>query len=268
MAAGPSDKRVAAMNKASAAALKNQNNNAAGASSLSFHMKADQLLQLLMNKAMSFAPKGESLSKKLINASSSGSIDLWQPSRYHPPIQLSSSSANFFDAKLSKPLTRNYYGLPSMANSSLMTADSLVMDCRLPMLSAIQRHELGSNSLSLDHTHHHHGNSSQYPHGNRNNGGDVEGEDMMLGEGLGASSSFVAAHHVHGEGEEKLSGQVDAQRKVARSLLTMAQNAAMTHLYVTKGGVDAVFRLLNDTHDLTVGSTLSLLLSLLDGCSR
>lgn len=184
-------------------------------------MRPEILLQLLVNKAMGFKPKGESLSKRLIQSPSIGPIDLWQPS----PVL---SSANLVDAngRSTKPI-RNYCGLPSTAN--LSTVDTLVSDCRLPMLSAIYRRDFGQTSPDPNHANMGHSRSS----------GDLNDTDDSLGK------RYI-------NGEEKLNGQVDAQRKVARSLLTMAQNSAMTHLYVTKGGVDAVFRLINDTHDLTV----------------
>lgn len=101
------------------------------------------------------------------------------------------------------------------------TTETLIYQCRKPPMSYLLGDGTESNNL-------------------QNN--DVEKE--------GSKSSKEAVAQ-----EAKIDSNFDAQRKVAKTLLTMAKNEAMTQLFISKGGMDHVIRLLTDSLDLQVLAT-------------
>lgn len=180
-------------------------------------MKPDQLLHVLAAKASTIGPRGESLAQKLIHANSRHQ-DFWSTNGTLPSLTTSNgtillnsatgnnnvnasvnsdlnfASSNHLLSKKTYSLPRNYYGLPPIANP--ITSDNLLANCRKPRLATINDESKESSGTNL-----------QEQKG--------LGTDNMTGNKVTSTMT---------------DSNVDAQRKVAISLLTMAKNEVNTFL--------------------------------------
>jgi hypothetical protein len=57
---------------------------------------------------------------------------------------------------------------------------------------------------------------------------------------------------MHSSVDSQTDGNVTAQRKVAKALLTMVGNDVMIKHFLYKGGLDAVLKLIHDSKDIEV----------------
>jgi hypothetical protein len=156
-------------------------------------MKSDQLLLLLATKAQTIGHKGESLTQKLIHTTPANQ-DFWTSQYNSKAVPMASNEivsglSSVSNHKRATNLSRNYYGLPPMANP--VTSDNLLVNCRKPRLSSfLESKESWASSSSQELK---------------------TGTDSVSNKSLSSNND-----------------NVDAQRKVALSLLTMSKNEVGT----------------------------------------